>query len=198
MNRMTYELILGIDWLTNWCCLVDLNEGSLNIAGQVIPLRPLQEESFGVVTATPQQIRSQTAKLVEGARLTPGELDKLTEVVKQYQDVFAWSGTKLGRTKILQHQIDTSNAAPIRVAARRIPAQYQEEVHRMIEEMLREEVIKPSTSPWAAPVVLVKKKNGGLRLCVDYRRLNQLKKTGRIPAPTNGRAARITRRFTVV
>ena len=54
---------------------------------------------------------------------------------------------------------------------------------QLVAEMLKQEVIEPSTSPWASPLVLVRKKDGGLRFCVDYRKLNQVTRLDEFPLP---------------
>ena len=54
---------------------------------------------------------------------------------------------------------------------------------QLVAEMLKQEVIEPSTSPWASPLVLVRKKDGGLRFCVDYRKLNRVTRLDEFPLP---------------
>ena len=63
--------------------------------------------------------------------------------------------------------------APIRQKAYRIPYSCREAAKKELDEMLTSGVIRPSTSPWASPIVLAEKKDGGLRFCVDFRKLNQ-------------------------
>ena len=62
----------------------------------------------------------------------------------------------------------------------------REVVDRELEKMLKEDIIEPSDSPWAANVVLVKKKDGSVRFCVDYRKLNEWTKKDAYPLPTLG------------
>lgn len=73
-----------------------------------------------------------------------------------------------------QHQIDTGSARPIKMHPRRVPLHLQQEVVDHIKQMLDNDIIRPSCSPWAAPVVPVRKKDGSLRFCVDYRKLNEV------------------------
>ena len=83
-----------------------------------------------------------------------------------YQDVFVEKGKPLGRTTLLQHQIDTGSHAPIKVPGRRIPPHQRPEVVAMLEELLSNEVIRPSFSPWSAPILVVKKKYGSFYVVV--------------------------------
>jgi hypothetical protein len=74
------------------------------------------------------------------------------------------------------HRMDTGDARPIRQPPRRLPLAKQAQVNGMLEDMKRKGVIEESDSPWSSPVVLVRKKDGNLRFCVYYRRLNVTKK----------------------
>ena len=88
----------------------------------------------------------------------------------QYSDVFDPS---LGHTAIIAHKID-AGAAPIRRYPKRLPYAYREETDKQVSDMLQQVVIKPSNSPWASPVVPVKKKDGTFLFCIDYRKLNAI------------------------
>ena len=88
-------------------------------------------------------------------------------------DLFPVPGSALtGHTEAVEHTIDTGDSLPIRCAPRRMSPQKIKQEEACIEEMLTGGQIEPSDSPWSAPVVLVTKKDGGTRFCVDYRRLN--------------------------
>ena len=88
-----------------------------------------------------------------------------------------------GRTTSVQHKILTSDARPVHWGPRRLaPAGLQTE-QICAKEMLFGGQIEPSDSPWASPVVLVTKKNGSTRFCVDYRRLNSLTTKDAYPLP---------------
>ena len=72
---------------------------------------------------------------------------------------------------------------PIKQRPRRLPYAHREEAERQIKQMLDEKVIRHSVSPWSSPIVLVYKKSGELRFCVDYRKLNQITRNDAHPLP---------------
>ena len=85
-----------------------------------------------------------------------------------------------GKTNTVEHHIHTQGANPARVPPRRIPQHFKEEVER---QMLSQGIIVESTSPWLAPCVYVPKKNGELRICVDYRELSKCTAKNSYPLP---------------
>ena len=89
----------------------------------------------------------------------------------------------MGRTSLVQHTIDTGNARPIKQAPRRLPIHQRKEAEQHVTQMLDQGVIEKSNSPWASPVVLVKKKDGSTRFCVDYRKLNEVTRKDAYPLP---------------
>ena len=123
--------------------------------------------------------------LVEGcsADLTGGERDIFFSLLLKHADVFAASTADLGRTNKVHHRIDTGTARPIRQPVRRISPHHREEVKTLLEQMLAKGVVEPSSSPWASPVVLVRKKDGSMRFCIDYRKLNEVTKKDAYPLP---------------
>ena len=90
---------------------------------------------------------------------------------------------ELGHTDILYHTIETGDSCPIRQQPYRTPVVRREMMREMVESMQEQGVIQPFCSPWASPVVLVPKKDGTLRFCVDYRRLNAVTKKDVYPLP---------------
>ncbi len=115
--------------------------------------------------------------------LNPEEQQKFFELLMEYSDVFSGDDGDLGRTSKLQHSIPAGDAQPIRQGTRRIPPVRRAEVTKLIHEMLEKDVITRSSSPWAAPIVLVQKKNGTYRFCVDYRKLNSVTRKDAYPLP---------------
>ena len=88
-------------------------------------------------------------------------------------DLFPIPGSALtGHTDAVEHTIDTGESSPICCAPRRMSPPKIKHEEACVEEMLSGGLIEPSDSPWSAPMVLVTKKDGGTRFCVDYRRLN--------------------------
>ena len=93
----------------------------------------------------------------------------LSSLMNVHRDLFR---TIPGKTMVTEHFIPT-NGNPVKVPPRRIPVNYRDEVQRQINTMLEQGIIEPSSSPWMAPAVFVRKKNGEIRLFVDYRELNK-------------------------
>ena len=78
----------------------------------------------------------------------------------------------LGHTSLVYHSIDTGSSRPVRQQARRLPVHQKQEVRELLDDMLSRGVIEPSHSPWASPIVLVRKIDGSTRFCVDFRKVN--------------------------
>jgi hypothetical protein len=70
--------------------------------------------------------------------------------------------------------IDTRDAAPIKQKLRRTPISFEAEEEKHLQKLLAARVIEPSNSPWASPPVLIRKKDGSVRYCLDYRALNDV------------------------
>ena len=111
------------------------------------------------------------------------ERKKVTAVLSEYQDIISGGSGDLGRTSKIYHGIDTGEARPIRQAPRRVPGHRREEVQHHLEEMLSQDIVQPSSSPWASPIVLVRKKDGSTRFCIDYRKLNDVTRKDAYPLP---------------
>lgn len=90
---------------------------------------------------------------------------------------------ELGKVTEIEHQIDTVDSPPVRQPPRRVPFAIRPDTTRMVNEMLGASVMQEYSSPWASPVVLVRKKSGELRFCVDYRRLNTVTRKDVFPLP---------------
>ena len=112
--------------------------------------------------------------------LSTQQEQQLQSLMVEFPSVFQ---TTPGRTSLVQHEIHLSSPSPIRQKAYRIPYSRRDQVKSELEEMLAAGVVRPSKSAWASPIVLVEKKDGGIRFCVDYRKLNQASHFDAYPMP---------------
>ena len=128
----------------------------------------------------------------QNLKLTPDRLDKLfsklnfsgmeewpedvqqqvVELFKEYHHIFALTDLKLGCTSKIKHEIKLDNETPFKDCYCCIPPHQFEEVQKHLQDMLDIGAIRHSCSPWASAVVLVWKKDGSLRFCIDLRHLN--------------------------
>jgi hypothetical protein len=115
--------------------------------------------------------------------LTASQKLELLQLLRRNQDVFAQHKYDLGCCNKGTHSIDTGNADPIHCNPHQMAYKLRPILKKELDEMLKHNIIEPSTSPWAAPVLMVKKKNGEWRPCVDFRKLNQVAKTSAYPLP---------------
>ena len=105
---------------------------------------------------------------------------QLQGVIFSYPQVIAATP---GRTNLVQHHINVGDAVPIQQKPYRVPYAQRDLIKKELDQMLEAKVIRPSTSPWASPIVLVTKKDGDVRFCVDYRKLNQVARFDAYPMP---------------
>ena len=99
------------------------------------------------------------------------EQTQLDGVLQGYSDVL---NPEPGRTKVLSLSINTEGHSPVCSHPYRIPPRWKEEVKVQIDQLLSLGIIRPSTSPWSSSVVTVKKKDGGVRICIDFRAVNSI------------------------
>ena len=100
--------------------------------------------------------------------------DTIDDVLEKWKNVFSTDDKKLGRCIVEPCNINTGDAHPVKQRPYRMPLEKRKVVEQQIREMLDAKVIRPSSSPWASPVVLVPKKDGSIRFCTDYRQINSL------------------------
>ena len=103
---------------------------------------------------------------------TDEQREKARALLVKYSFLFAMDSMDLGKTDLVKHHIELTNYTPIKDQYRWIPPQQYKEVQKHLKEMLDIGAIRCSNSPWASPVVLVRKKDGSLRFCIDLRKLN--------------------------
>ena len=115
--------------------------------------------------------------------LNPKETAKLANLLVEFQDVFAQSDFDLGNFTEITHTIDTGNAKPIKQNMRRTPLCFVQEEEAHLKKMLDAKVIRPSQSDWASPPVLIRKRDGTVRWCIDFRALNNVTVKDVFPLP---------------
>lgn len=114
---------------------------------------------------------------------TPEQQVQLKALLGKYSSVFAMEDDDLGYTDKVQHEIHLTDDVPVNQPYRRIPPNQYQEVREHITKLLKKGVIQESVSAYASPVVLVRKTDGSLRLCVDYRKLNAKTRRDAFPLP---------------
>ena len=111
------------------------------------------------------------------------EKSVLRTTLHEFADVFSKSEYDLGCTGLAKHTIDTGDARPIKQTLRRQPFAHLETIDKQVQDMLKTGIIEPSQSPWVSNVVIVTKKDGSARFCVDYRRVNEVTRKDAYPLP---------------
>ena len=137
----------------------------------------------------PMSVMARQEKLLEKlnfdglAHWSPKNAVVVRELVLAYHDVFTLESNKLCCTSAIEHEICINNSEPFKECFRHIPPPLLEEVRASLWDMLDAGAIHPSQSPWCNAVVLVRKKDGTLHFCVDFRHLNMQTKKDLYPLP---------------
>ena len=129
----------------------------------------------------PSEVKREYDPCIPG-QLDLGELSTWSEeqqyavrkLLCNYDDTFSKNVLDLGKCNILKHNIQLTDQHPFKERYRRIPPHLFEEAKQHLQEMVEVGAIRRSFSPWASAVVLVRKKDGGLRFCIDLRKLNNI------------------------
>ena len=109
---------------------------------------------------------------IDHRHLTLNQLDISHSLLKKYDEVFSKCDTDIGHTDMATHHIELLDESPFKQRPRRIPPAMFTEVKEHLKGLLDGNIIRKSKSPWSSNVVLCRKKNGELRMCIDYRQLN--------------------------
>ena len=159
-----------------------------SLIGDLVPVSAVSvaRSEFRVPTKTTTVLPDYLEDIVKGSHnsLRDTGRQSLHELLHRYEHVFPALGEPVtGQSKSVQHEIETKEGIPVRCGPRRLaPAGLRRE-QECVKEMLTGGQIEHSDSPWASPVVLVTKKDGSTRFCVDYRRLNSLTVKDAYPLP---------------
>ena len=175
--------------VSNWSdCPITIEENKAIGVAQPVKIVEVSGEKTNCTPKKEKLEKERNQRLLhelelEETQLTPEQKDALIQLVSSFTDVFAFEDEEQGSTSIVKHEIDTEGSHPIKHYPRRIPHFMKSKVEELIADMLQKKVIRPSKSPWSSPIVLVAKKDGTIRFCVDYRKLNYVTRKDVFPLP---------------
>ena len=158
---------------------VQLRKGTVLAALE--PVEVLKKDCVSSEAATPEHIAEMLKRVDPSVPETT--VDELEKLLNKYPTAFSANELDLGWTDRVVHTIDTGNNPPARQALRKVPIAQREIVDRHIDEQLRQGIIEPTQSSFAANLVIVKKHDGSTRCCCDYRTLNLITKRDAYPLP---------------
>uniref|UniRef100_A0A3B1JKD5 Gypsy retrotransposon integrase-like protein 1 n=1 Tax=Astyanax mexicanus TaxID=7994 RepID=A0A3B1JKD5_ASTMX len=115
--------------------------------------------------------------------LTSSQYQELMDLLEKHKDIFSKSDSDFGYTTAVTHSIPTGDAPPVKQRHRRVPPQVFQEFKKHVQSLVDRGILEESCSPWASPAVIVIKKDGTVRFCCDYRRLNQVTCKDAYPLP---------------
>ena len=104
-------------------------------------------------------------------------------MIQSFEDIFSQGEYDIRRTHFVEHTIDTGDYRPIRQPLRRHRIAYLDEIDSEVDEMARHGLVEPASSPWSSNIVMARRKDGALCLCVDYRLLNAVTYQYTYPLP---------------
>ena len=157
---LPFDCILGVDGLSKFN--VTLKFGTVHSAC---------EKSFYI---------NGISDITIGDDMTAQQKSELLQLLDEFQDLFHG---KLGCSSVVKHSIRTGEHGPIRKRMYRIPPAKQKVVDQHVQDMLEKQIILPSSSSWSSPIVLVKKRDGKDRFCIDFRAVNQVTQKDSHPLP---------------
>ncbi|KAL0540965.1 hypothetical protein IC582_020991 [Cucumis melo] len=190
LDMQDFDVILGMDWLS-------ANHANIDCFGKEVVFNPRSGASFkfrgaGMV-CIPKVISAMKASkllshgtwgiLASVVDIREPEVSLSSEpVVREYPDVFPDELPGLPPPREVDFAIELEpGTAPISRAPYRMAPAELKELKVQLQELLDKGFIRPSESPWGAPVLFVKKKDGSMRLCIDYRELNKVTVKNRYP-----------------
>ena len=159
------------------CTLGSLSPGTIDSSATKPPADYPTEYTSAAATA-----QSVTA-LFNTSNLPPDQQSQLHALLEEFSDIVSTGPSDVGRTQVITQDIPTTTDQPIRMQPCRLPVHRQAEVRDHIDRLIDDGIVEPSASPWAAPIVVVHKPDDSIRLCVDYRKLNQRTKRDAFPLP---------------
>ncbi|XP_010535286.1 PREDICTED: uncharacterized protein LOC104810638 [Tarenaya hassleriana] len=186
-----YDLILGMDWLTVHQAHIDCRRRVIQFtdaAGKFEFMGDRARNPFPIISAfrASRMMRKGNEAflvVVTATQETEMRLDE-TPVVRDFPDVFPEELPGLPPEREVDFCIDViPGTEPVSKTPYRMAPSEMAELKKQLNELIEKGFIQPSVSPWGAPVLFVKKKDGSMRLCIDYRGLNQVTIKNRYPLP---------------
>ena len=159
----------------------DINIDKNSLLGSFV--RNFGDVNSAVVTSAEDFVRVADLFDLSSCDLTENEKEAVREMLNRYRTVVSIDDNDLGCTSTIKHNIDVQGAAPIKQRYRRFHGELRREVEEELERLKEADIIEPSFSAWSSPIVPIRKRNGSLRVCVDYRALNARTKLDSFPLP---------------
>ena len=144
-------------------------------------LSDVQARLLDVQSRIPEHIKDMFLRSC--THLTDEQSIEFGEVLIKFADIFAQNDNDLGLFTATEHTIDTGDAKPIKQQMRRVHLGFADEEEKYLKKMLDSGVIFPSNSEWASPSVLICKKDGTVRWCIDFRAVNAITQKDAFPLP---------------
>ena len=141
----------------------------------------LQQELQEAIGAMPEHVKDLYERSTVHLELHQWII--LAKFITEFADIFTKNDMDLGYFTAVQHEIDTGDAKPVCQRMHCTPLGFAEEEEKCLKKMLDSGVIQPSNSEWASPSVLIRKKDGSVHWCVDYRALNKVTQKDAYPLP---------------
>ena len=158
------DVILGMDWLSTNHIFLDCKEKMLVFGGNVVTNEPLKENA---VSDGAKDVRTYMVFFSMNVEEV-AEVSSIS-VVSEFPEVFSDDICELPPEREVEFIIDlVPRANPVSIAPYRMSPVELAEVKAHVQDLLSKKFVRPSVSPWGAPVLLVKKKDGSMRMCVDY------------------------------
>ncbi|GJS69321.1 putative reverse transcriptase domain-containing protein [Tanacetum coccineum] len=195
----SFDAIIGMDWLSKYSAVIDCAKKIVRIpsGSEILIVRgdgcsEGHRTRLNIISCTKVQKYLLKGSHVFLAHVTTKEIEDKSEkkrlkdvpIVKYFPDVFPEDLLGLPQTRQVEFHIDlVPGAAPVARAPYRLAPSEMKELADQLQELSDKGFIRPSSSPWGAPVLFVKKKDGSLRMCIDYRELNKLTVKNRYPLP---------------
>jgi len=180
------DVILDMDWLSANHVYIGCSEKSIYMSAsntvEGVALSELLKHTYQMVQFICAQDKSFYVMLTVASEsdINPSDIP----IVNEYLDVFPSDITSLPPEREIEFSIDLIlGAEPVSIAPYRMSPLELKELKSQLEEIIQKHFIRPSVSPWGAPVLLVKKKDGSTRLCIDYRQLNKATIKNKYPLP---------------